>query len=373
LKVQAKARASLAPGAPAIATVERLMNETRDALAFEEAIDRIVAGQARRAGGSAPDRHARGKPHERPDLAARAGLVAWLPACRADAALAPPGPSSGRHARRALAQLSRNRILKDACHPCFRSSRAGRDNSHQHAQRRRHSGAGDRKRACPDLWRFRVPAARRWFHRRSRAIAEAYAAQDTRVRLIAMPRQGLVRSLNQLFAEARAPLVARFDADDICMPERLERQVAFLAANPDHGLVACETTFIDAAGAPAGNAPIRRPHDHDAILAVLEAGPILCHSAVMVRTDLVRAAGGYREAYVHAEDYDLRLRLAGHTRMANLPEYLLAYRISPGQVSSRHMGVQARNAPLPGWRTRREHTGVDPTAHLATSRGRGAR
>lgn len=47
LKVQAKARASLAPGAPAIATVERLMNETRDALAFEEAIDRIVAGQAR--------------------------------------------------------------------------------------------------------------------------------------------------------------------------------------------------------------------------------------------------------------------------------------------------------------------------------------
>ncbi len=47
LKVQSKARASLPPGAPEIATVERLMNETRDALAFEEAIDRIVAGQAR--------------------------------------------------------------------------------------------------------------------------------------------------------------------------------------------------------------------------------------------------------------------------------------------------------------------------------------
>jgi hypothetical protein len=64
---------------PAIATVERLMNETRDALAFEEAIDRIVAGQAAAPGGSAPDRHARGKPHERPDLAARAGLWHWLP------------------------------------------------------------------------------------------------------------------------------------------------------------------------------------------------------------------------------------------------------------------------------------------------------
>ncbi len=200
----------------------------------------------------------------------------------------------------------------------------------------------------------------------SLAIAQAYAARDPRVRPIAMPRQGLVRSLNQLFAQARAPLVARFDADDICMPERLARQVAFLAEHPDHGLVACETTFIDETGAPAPNPPIQRPHDHAAILAALEHGPILCHSAVMVRTDLVRAAGGYREVFIHAEDYDLWLRLASETRMANLAECMLAYRITPGQVSSRHVVAQARNAAI-AWLAHgaRARTGSDPIAELS--------
>ncbi len=200
----------------------------------------------------------------------------------------------------------------------------------------------------------------------SLAIAQAYAARDPRVRPIAMPRQGLVRSLNQLFAQARAPLVARFDADDICMPQRLERQVAFLAEHSDHGLVASETTFIDETGAPAPNPPIERPRDHAAILAALEHGPILCHSAVMVRTDLVRAAGGYREVFIHAEDYDLWLRLASETRMANLAECLLAYRITPGQVSSRHVVTQARHAAI-AWLAHgaRARTGSDPIAHRA--------
>lgn len=201
----------------------------------------------------------------------------------------------------------------------------------------------------------------------SRAIAEAYAARDPRIRVIAMPAQGLVRSLNQLFAEARAPLVARFDADDLCKPERFARQVAFLSDHPDHGLVACETEFIDATGALAPNPPIVRPHDNDALVAALEGGPILCHSAVMVRRDLVRTAGGYREAYVHAEDYDLWLRLAGRTRMANLPECLLSYRVTPGQVSTRHVVTQARHAAI-AWLAylARAATGRDPTEGLAT-------
>ena len=199
----------------------------------------------------------------------------------------------------------------------------------------------------------------------SRAIAQRYAAQDSRIRLIAMPRQGLIRSLNQLFAEARAPLVARFDADDICMPQRFERQLAFLADHPDHGLVASETTFIDQRGAAASNPPIHRPLDHEAILGQLEGGPIICHSAVMVRTDLVRAAGGYRQAYIHAEDYDLWLRLAGQTRMANLPECLLAYRITASQVSTRHVVIQVRHAAI-AWLAHcaRQDTGRDPTAGL---------
>lgn len=200
----------------------------------------------------------------------------------------------------------------------------------------------------------------------TRAIAESFAARDPRIRVISRPNRGLVFSLNQLFAEARAPIVARFDADDICHPERLARQHAFLMAHADHGLVGADTRYIDAAGQPAANAPISRPRDHEGIVRNLEDGPNLCHSVVMVRRDLVLAAGGYRSAYTHAEDQDLWLRLSRTTRLHNLPECLLDYRITPGQVSSRHVITQARHAAI-AWLAHRaviEH-GTDPTAGLA--------
>jgi glycosyltransferase involved in cell wall biosynthesis len=180
----------------------------------------------------------------------------------------------------------------------------------------------------------------------TRAIAEGYAARDSRIRVISRENRGLVASLNQLFGEARAPLVARFDADDLCRPERFARQIAFLQAHPDHGLVGSATLYIDASGGPAANPQIERPTTHEEFLANLEDGPLVCHSAVMVRRNLVREAGGYRAAYVHAEDYDLWLRLSRVTRLHNLPECLLDYRVSPDQVSARHMIAQARHAAI---------------------------
>ena len=207
----------------------------------------------------------------------------------------------------------------------------------------------------------------------TRAIAEGFAARDSRVRVISRANRGLVASLNELFALARAPLVARFDADDICHPDRLARQHAFLMARPGHGLVGAATRYIDAAGCPAANAPLVRPCDHDAIVRNLEDGPNLCHSAVMVRRDLVRQAGGYRSAYTHAEDLDLWLRLSRMTRLHNLPECLLDYRISPGQVSSRHVITQARHAAI-AWLAHRTviECGTDPTDALDALLGPGS-
>lgn len=193
----------------------------------------------------------------------------------------------------------------------------------------------------------------------SRAIADGFASRDDRIRVISRENRGLVASLNQLFAEARAPLIARFDADDICKPDRFARQLEFLAQNPDHGLVGSATRYIDPAGELATNAPILRPTTHDEFLANLEDGPLLCHSAVLIRRDLVLAAGGYRPAFAHAEDYDLWLRLSRTTRVHNLPECLLDYRISPDQVSARHMIEQAQNAAI-AW-----------LAHLSVMEGRG--
>ena len=83
---------------------------------------------------------------------------------------------------------------------------------------------------------------------RSRAIVERHAAVDSRIRLISRENRGLIASLNQLLEEAKAPLIARMDADDICLPHRFERQHAFLQAHADYGVVGSAAEDIDEHG-----------------------------------------------------------------------------------------------------------------------------
>lgn len=171
----------------------------------------------------------------------------------------------------------------------------------------------------------------------SRAIAEGYAARDSRIRVIARENRGLVASLNQLLGEARAPLVARMDADDLCMPDRFARQLAFLDANSDHGVLGSRTSDIDEHGNPFPLETGEHPLTHDEFLHNIDrGGPLLAHPTVMYRRDVVLAAGGYHQAFRHCEDYDLWLRLANRTRIGNLPERLIRYRHYADQVSSRH-------------------------------------
>lgn len=199
----------------------------------------------------------------------------------------------------------------------------------------------------------------------SLAIARRYAAQDSRLRVITRENRGLVASLNELLAKARAPLIARFDADDICMPGRLGMQKAFMDGQPSHGMVGSDTRYIDAAGEVPAVPPLVRPHDHQSIVSNLEEGPNLCHSVVMYRRALVLEIGGYRASYLHAEDLDLWLRLGEVTQLANLPEVLLEYRITPEQVSARHVVTQATHAAI-AWLAHCERAGErpDPTAGL---------
>ena len=83
----------------------------------------------------------------------------------------------------------------------------------------------------------------------------------------------------------------------------------------------------------------------------------------MLRRDLVRKVGGYRAVYRHAEDYDLWLRLSQVTRMANLPDDLVSYRVYSGQVSTRHVVEQTRNAAI-AWLAHHERVAgrADPVA-----------
>ena len=180
----------------------------------------------------------------------------------------------------------------------------------------------------------------------TKSIIDIYAARDPRVRAIHRDNRGLVVSLNQLVEESRAPLIARMDADDICLPDRFAKQMAFLAANPDHGVIGTWTTDIDEHGKPYPIIGDDHPTDHDAFIAGIGNGPMLCHPSVIMRRDLVLSVGGYHGAFKHCEDFDLWLRLAGITKMCSLPERLVRYRHWPNQVSNRHAYVQQVGAVI---------------------------
>ena len=164
------------------------------------------------------------------------------------------------------------------------------------------------------------------------AILNEYAARDPRVRVVSRPNRGLTQTLNEGLELARAPYLARMDADDLCLPERFAQQAAHLDAHPDCVLVGSRVLVVDPDGLPIRHMADERTHeqiDH----AHLNRGWPVVHPAVMMRTAAVRAVGGYRDAYDTLEDLDLFLRLAEVGRLANLPDVLLHYRQHFGSVT----------------------------------------
>jgi glycosyltransferase involved in cell wall biosynthesis len=158
------------------------------------------------------------------------------------------------------------------------------------------------------------------------------AIADPRLRVERAARAGLTASLSRALALARAPLVARLDADDVALPSRLARQREFLEAHVDVGLLGTGVREVDAAGKEVA---VRIPPADDAALraALIRRNPFV-HSAVMARRALVERAGGYDESVPVAQDYDLWMRLARLTRLASLPEVLVVRRLLPGRVSA---------------------------------------
>jgi len=132
------------------------------------------------------------------------------------------------------------------------------------------------------------------------------------------------------------------DADDLCAPERLARQVAFLDDEPRAALVATRARRIDAHGVEIG--VFDTPTDGGALRRRLRIGNCIVHGSVMMRAEPVRALGGYDESMERAQDYDLWLRLCERHAVAALPDRLYAWRETDSGVGSRHPGEQERFA-----------------------------
>ena len=159
------------------------------------------------------------------------------------------------------------------------------------------------------------------------------AFADPRLRVLANRGAGLVDALSTGLAATAAPLVARMDADDIALPSRLERQIAFLDANPGVALVGAQVAHMDAGGRPTGHVSSFPTAPARIAEALMTRGCVLRHPTVMARRPALDAVGAYRRVVEGAEDYDLWLRLSERAALANLPDVLLRYRIHDAQVS----------------------------------------
>lgn len=165
---------------------------------------------------------------------------------------------------------------------------------------------------------------------RTADILAEYAV-DQRFRIITQERRGLIYSLNLGLQLARAELIARLDADDIALPHRFTRQVEFMRAHPEVALLGSAIIVINKQGKelkkvvyPTGPGPAK--------LAMSRLCAV-SHPSVMMRRTLVLGVGGYRSAFLHAEDYDLWLRISEHHPIDNLTEPLIRYRKHDKNVS----------------------------------------
>jgi glycosyltransferase involved in cell wall biosynthesis len=166
-------------------------------------------------------------------------------------------------------------------------------------------------------------------------VLAAFAASDTRIRVFGQENRGIVATLNRALELARAPLVARMDADDLSRPDRFAKQVAYLREHPEIAVLSGAMDLIDANGTYLRTDVF--PTAPDAIKRELPDRCCICHPAVMARTLTLRSVGGYRLNAEHAEDYDLWLRVSEVGEIANLPDVLLSYRMHPVKASTRHL------------------------------------
>lgn len=157
----------------------------------------------------------------------------------------------------------------------------------------------------------------------SRRIAEDYAQRDARVRVITNTHdKGLAGAENTGLEAATGTYIARMDHDDISLPERLERQVAFLEAHPEVTLCG---TWVRLIGKHAG-VEWKLPTDWDTIRCTMLFCGALAHPTVMWRrADFERHHWRYDAAY-KSDDYELWTRIAEQAWLVNLPEILFLYR-----------------------------------------------
>ena len=168
---------------------------------------------------------------------------------------------------------------------------------------------------------------------------------DSRIKLIsASENRGLAFSLNSCIDIASGKYIARMDADDYSMPERLEKQYDFLETNPQYAWCGCAAVLFDAKGDWGERIMPEIPENKD----FLRFSPYI-HPSVMYRVEILKNTGKYKvsKETLRCEDYEIFMRLtqAGY-RGYNLPEKLFKYREDEASYRRRKFSFRINEAKI---------------------------
>lgn len=186
----------------------------------------------------------------------------------------------------------------------------------------------------------------------SRLILEEYQKVENRIHFYQNPQQlGIALSLNKGIHFARGEFIARIDGDDIWMDQsKLLKQIEFLNKNKDHVVVGTSCRIIDRSNNVIGF--LKQTQKNEEIERKIFFRNPFIHSTVCFRKSALREVGLYDPKVLHAEDYDLWLRMKKIGKFSNLEEYITDYRIHRNSISFINQKRQSLSVIYLQWKYR---------------------
>ena len=185
-------------------------------------------------------------------------------------------------------------------------------------------------------------------------ILNEYQKKDARIRVLHREK-GLVEALNYGFDQSRGKYIARLDADDICLPNRMHKQVEFMEKHAEVGVcgswIRCFGNYDQVTKHPVDDASLR---------AEMLFSPPFANSSTIIRQSVLKSHGIYFRNPPYSEDYDLWVRLSRVTHFANIPEILVNYRVYVEQTTQTHSQEMAQ-ATLSIQKRQLTDLGITPT------------
>jgi len=158
---------------------------------------------------------------------------------------------------------------------------------------------------------------------------------DPRIRVFHQENSGTAVASNLAIEHCRTPFIARMDADDVALPNRIEVQLEFMKQHPEVGMAGTQAAWL---GPSSVGKSIKLPTTHEAIWkALVDGHHALVHATLMMRIEVIRSVGGYWSIPKLDDDTDMMLRMGEVAQLANIDQTLYHYRILQGSLSGAGM------------------------------------